>query len=192
MVFDSLRFEFEWRPYQERVLRAVDDHLNDKRLHIVAAPGAGKTVLGLEVFRKLASNTLVLSPTRIIRDQWIRRLSDFGIEGNPSDLPWVSTDLNQPRTLTSVTYQAVHAKASKVADESNEVSEYDDFDSGDAASIDISIVLDLIAENSIQVVILDEAHHLTAEWWKALKAAVSSDLDLTLVSLTATPPYDSL
>ena len=40
--FETMRFRHTWRPYQERVLTAVKEHLNDKRLHVVAAPGAGK------------------------------------------------------------------------------------------------------------------------------------------------------
>lgn len=63
------------------------------------------------MFRKLRRPTLVLSPTRIIRDQWIRRVTDFGVEGEPFDLHWISTDLSRPALLTSATYQAVHVKA---------------------------------------------------------------------------------
>ncbi len=193
MVFDTMQFRFSWRPYQQRVLQAIDDHLDDNRLHIVAAPGAGKTVLGLEVFRKLRRPTLVLSPTRIIRDQWIRRLTDFGVEGDPYDLPWISSHLSRPALLTSVTYQAVHVKAMKngaqvQSDEEDEPSEGD----GKKAIPDAEALLEVIAQGGIKVVILDEAHHLTAEWWKALKAVTASVPDLILVSLTATPPYDSL
>lgn len=48
MPFETLTFRYRWRPYQQRVLDAIDQHLDDARLHIVAAPGAGKTTLGLE------------------------------------------------------------------------------------------------------------------------------------------------
>ena len=95
--FNELRFRHNWRPYQKRVLDAIDLHLSDNRLHVVAAPGAGKTVLGLEAF------------------------------------------LN----------------------------------------------------HQVQVIILDEAHHLRAEWWKVLDQVCNEIPDLTLVALTATPPYDS-
>jgi superfamily II DNA or RNA helicase len=65
MPFETLQFRYSWRPYQQRVLDAIDDHLDDYRLHIVAAPGAGKTTLGLEVFKRLGKSTLMLSPTRV-------------------------------------------------------------------------------------------------------------------------------
>ncbi|HDM8240031.1 TPA: DEAD/DEAH box helicase family protein, partial [Vibrio campbellii] len=57
-----MKFRHTWRPYQARVINAVHEHLDDKRLHVVAAPGAGKTTLGLEIFRLLGKPTLVLSP----------------------------------------------------------------------------------------------------------------------------------
>ena len=46
MPFDSLKFRYSWRPYQQRVLDSIDQHLDDDRLHVVAAPGAGKTTVG--------------------------------------------------------------------------------------------------------------------------------------------------
>lgn len=95
MNFDELKFKYPWRPYQARVLKAIHHHLDDQRLHVVAAPGAGKTTLGLEVFRLLGKKALVLSPTRIIRDQWIARLSDFTLQ-NVQELDWVSNDIDSP------------------------------------------------------------------------------------------------
>ena len=37
-----LEFKGTWRNYQDRVLKASDSYLSDKKIHIVAAPGAGK------------------------------------------------------------------------------------------------------------------------------------------------------
>ena len=37
---------------------------------------------------------------------------------------------------------------------------------------------------------LDEAHHLRREWWRALTALQAALADPHLVALTATPPYD--
>ena len=112
MVFDDLKFRYPWRPYQQRVLQAIEQHMDDKRLHVVAAPGAGKTTLGLEVFRMLRRHTLVLSPTRVIRDQWIDRLKDFYSVEDVNKINWVSKSIDQPGIFTSITYQALHAKFS--------------------------------------------------------------------------------
>ena len=69
----DLRFVHPWRPYQARVLAELDRHLADERLHVVAAPGAGKTVLGLEVVRRIGRRALILSPTLSIQHQWAER-----------------------------------------------------------------------------------------------------------------------
>ena len=89
---DEFRFRHEWRPYQARVIAELDSHLDDKHFHLVAAPGSGKTVVGLEVLRRLAKPALVFAPTIAIRDQWIRRFVDsFWNGGRTPD--WISTGL---------------------------------------------------------------------------------------------------
>lgn len=191
--FSSMQFRHTWRPYQQRVLSAVHEHLNDKRLHIVAAPGAGKTTLGLEVFRLLGKKTVVLSPTRIIRDQWVDRLRDFH-EGEPQDLPWVSRDILAPALFTSITYQALHAKSQNKLAVNAPSTDVDDkpieLDNGLATS-KLNEFITIIKNNHIKVMILDEAHHLRSQWWQALQKVCDRFPDMVIVSLTATPPYGS-
>lgn len=189
--FEIMCFRYSWRPYQERVLKAVNDHLNDKRLHVVAAPGAGKTTLGLEVFRILEKPALVLSPTRIIRDQWIDRLKDFCDVYDANQLEWVSNSLHNPKVLTSITYQALHAKFSEQlnADEEDEGALLEE-DEG-LKDEEVNGFIRILEENNIQVLILDEAHHLRSEWWRVLEKVCDYFPNIILVSLTATPPYDS-
>src|SRR5258708_18195726 len=67
---ESMVFRKIWRTYQALLLDGLDLYLDDKRLHLVAAPGSGKTVLGLEVIRRIDQPTLVLAPTITIRNQW--------------------------------------------------------------------------------------------------------------------------
>ena len=69
----EIEFRLKWRTYQERVLSELDEHLDDNYLHIIAAPSSGKTILGLEVIRRLNAPTLIVAPTIAIRDQWIDR-----------------------------------------------------------------------------------------------------------------------
>ena len=106
----ALSFRWPWRPYQKRVLDVIQYHLDDEKLHVVAAPGAGKTTLGLEVFRRLNKPALALSPTRSIRDQWITRLRDFVSEDAQWPAKWISSDLDQPAFLTTTTYQALQTR----------------------------------------------------------------------------------
>ena len=185
MDFNQLVFKHSWRPYQKRVLDSVDAHLDDSKLHIVAAPGAGKTTLGIEIFKRLAKKALILSPTRIIRDQWIGRLTDFVACDDPFQLSWTSNRLDAPADFTSITYQALHAKMANV----DEIDLEDEVRCPNTSEIDRFITH--LQDANINVLILDEAHHLRQEWWKAMMAVCDALPDIVLVSLTATPPYDS-
>ena len=83
--FAEARFRHAWRPYQARILQTLDRHLHDDHLHVVAPPGSGKTVLGLEALRRLGRPALVLAPTLTIREQWITRLRDDFAVDEPAD-----------------------------------------------------------------------------------------------------------
>jgi len=48
MYFDDVSFKYEFRDYQQRVLNSFEKIMDDQKIHIVAAPGSGKTILGLE------------------------------------------------------------------------------------------------------------------------------------------------
>ena len=189
---EAMKFRWPWRPYQQRVLEEIEQHLEDQKLHIVAAPGSGKTILGLEVFRRLGQPTVILSPTIIIRDQWVARLADF-LPSSKSDVPqWASTDLSAPAFLTSITYQALHTRyreaQSQIEDErtAEETGDLINAPSEKELRDDIK----RFQEAGVGTLILDEAHHLRQAWWKALLRLVNQLSNITLVSLTATPPFD--
>ena len=71
-----------WRPtvplraYQEDLLAAVDP-ADGATLHIVAPPGAGKTLLGLALAVANGRRALVLAPTTIVRAQWAEQARRF-------------------------------------------------------------------------------------------------------------------
>lgn len=81
-----LKFKGSWRDYQQRILDNLSFHLRDEKLHVVAAPGAGKTTLGIEVISRIGRPTLILAPTNTIKNQWKDRIccafldeKDYGI-----------------------------------------------------------------------------------------------------------------
>ena len=74
---DDITFCYEWRSYQAKVLWNLDKHLENRHLHLVAPPGSGKTVLGLEVMLKLKGPTFILAPTLAIRNQWVERFVEL-------------------------------------------------------------------------------------------------------------------
>lgn len=164
-----MNFTGVWRDYQARVLEEMDRHLDDRRLHVVAAPGAGKTVLGLEIVRRLGRPALVFAPTIAIRDQWEQRLCPLFLDRPPQGGA-VSRDLAQPAALTLTTYQAL-----------------DSLRRGE----DMAALVARLGALGPLTLVLDEAHHLRREWWKCLDELINSLEDAHVVALTATPPYDA-
>ena len=54
MLFDeSVKFYGTYRTYQQRVLDNLVSFLDNEKIHVVAAPGGGKTTLGLELIIRL-------------------------------------------------------------------------------------------------------------------------------------------
>ena len=179
--FDNIHFKGKFRDYQQRVLDNADKYLGDGKINVVAAPGSGKTVLGLELIRRLASPCIVLSPTTAIRQQWGERFKDLFLDNAEDFSLLFSNDLHHIKLVNSITYQALYTAVDKIS-----ATEDEDIDCSD---VDIFAAM---REFGIKTVCLDEAHHLKNEWQKALEKFVSAlDKDVKIISLTATPPYDS-
>lgn len=172
-LYDNiLYFKGTWRPYQSRILESADTYLKDGKIHIVAPPGSGKTTLGIELIRRLGRPCLILSPTLVIRQQWLQRIREAFLERDDGNI--LSDDIRQPALITSLTYQSLYSGMSQ-SDE-----DFRGFD-----------LLRTVREAGIGTVCLDECHHLRSEWWKALESFLQQLGDIQVVSLTATPPYDS-
>lgn len=196
-VFDeSIKFKYSWRPYQERILKQMEKYINDKKIHIVAAPGSGKTILGLELVRFINKPVIIFAPTVTIKNQWVERfISHFTNYENTPD--WISTDIYNLKTFNVVTYQALHY-AYKKRNLKNEISdETDDFiqdNSEEKISTELIKQYDIVQElksKGITTICLDEAHHLKSEWWSSLSKVINELEATNIIALTATPPYDS-
>lgn len=193
-MFDStIKFKYSWRPYQAEVLKSVSQHLKDKRVHIVAAPGSGKTVLGLELARQVANPVLFLAPTITIKHQWIDRFISLFMPEGAIRPDWIKDNIYDLDFFNVATYQALHYayKRTKnkegLEDTDDEISEVENEIDVDIKAYDI---IEELKKHNIKTIVLDEAHHLKAEWWKSLNEIVKAMPDVTLISLTATPPYD--
>lgn len=188
--FTNVKFKWSFRDYQQKVLDNAQKHLKDKRIHIVAAPGSGKTILGLELVRRLGRPALVMSPSVTIRGQWGERFAESYLPDSESADDYISYNLAKPKLITSITYQALHAAFTKTkikAEDDNEALESEE-------DLDFSNfeLLDEIKKAGITTLCLDEAHHLKSEWQKALEKFIELLGDsVDVISLTATPPYDS-
>lgn len=194
-----LEFKGTWRKYQARVLEHADRYISDGKIHIVAAPGSGKTTLGIEMIRRLNGKALILAPSITIREQWIARIEEaFLCEGIKGE-EYLSQNLKQPKAITVATYQALHSAMTRfqgmqedageesgtgtdecLAETETEEVDYSGFD-----------LVETMKEAGIEVLCLDECHHLRSEWWKALEEFKKQLNYLKIIALTATPPYDS-
>ena len=168
MSLKFLKFKGSWRNYQQRVLEELNAYLDDSKLNVVAAPGAGKTTLGIEVMTRLNSPTLILAPTITIRNQWKQRIIDAFIQ-DENDISKISTTTKDIKTITIITYQLLHSIMK------NE-------------ELKTSFIKNLKKIN-LQTIVIDEAHHLRTQWYKSLIELVE-EMNVTTISLTGTPPYD--
>ena len=189
-----MAFRRPWRAYQVRLLEQLKNYMADGRLHVVAAPGSGKTVLGLEVLRRIDEPTLVLAPTITIRDQWVQRLEEHFLPDGEQLPHWVSTDLRKPGKLTVVTYQALHALCAGELerDERSEERDEDGEEEAHPSETDGNVpeLPKELACAEFGTVVIDEAHHLRSEWWRTLSFVIGKLGNPKIVALTATPPYD--
>lgn len=163
---EDIKFKYSFRDYQQETLTMLDKYIHDEKIHIVAPPGAGKTILALELLLRIGNKALILVPTIAIKEQWIERLKKDFINGNKPDL--ISSKLENPKIITVDTYQSLYALKRK----DNDINK-------------------IIIDNNIKTLILDEAHHLRKVWKKAIKNIIDKLLNCTTISLTATPPYDN-
>ena len=207
-----MKFKWTWRAYQARVLESAEKYAKDGKVHIVAAPGSGKTTLGIELIRRMNENVLILAPSVTIREQWVARIKEgFLLDGADGD-SLISQSLKEPKAITVATYQALHSAMVRYKGTLDEVGEDEDDvvekrgrKSGKVAvnEADASVVkteevdfegFDLVKAmkaNKLGLLCLDECHHLRSEWWKALEQFRKECGDLKVIALTATPPYDS-
>lgn len=201
-----LKFKGSWRNYQKRILDNLAYHLSDEKLHIVAAPGAGKTTLGIEVISRINRPSLILCPTNTIKNQWKDRVCSAFLEENEYNL--VSTDIRKPAYLTVTTYQALLAafcegaaakekKEEEILENENDYSVEDDIDEKPSMTSSKRFspqkadeIIKILKKAKISLLCFDEAHHLRKEWWKALMYLMEELEPKQTVALTATPPYD--
>lgn len=216
IIKENLQFQGQWRSYQKKVLDHAQSYGQDHKIHIVAAPGSGKTTLGIELIRRLDAPCLVLAPSITIRDQWLARIREGFLPAQPSAQgnernearsgiadTLLSNNIRKPAPITAITYQALHSCIRRENPKALQESEAGAPEKGEEqnnGTVDITTeqadysdfnFFQTIADCGIRTICLDEAHHLRSEWWKALEEMVQKLQQVTIISLTATPPYDS-
>jgi len=101
------------RRYQATLLAAVEEARarGDAQFHLVAPPGAGKTLVGLEVVRRLGRPAVVFTPTAALTRRWCDEVERFA-DGPRAAAALVSTDPAAPGVVTALTYQVISTGAS--------------------------------------------------------------------------------
>jgi superfamily II DNA or RNA helicase len=103
----SLQFRHPFRKYQRQILDQVEiSEIAERKHHIVAPPGSGKTIVGLELIRRFDEPAVVFAPTATIQQQWCEEVGLF-TEGPTSDL--VSREPGRFAPISVYTYQLISA-----------------------------------------------------------------------------------
>ena len=188
-MLHELSFKGQWRQYQKRILDKSDTYMSDGKIHLVAAPGSGKTTLGIEFIRRFGNPSLILVPTVTIRQQWVDRIKEAFLNDASQADQLISQDLKQPKIITVATYQALHSAMNQLEGDaiSEDTDDTDDQEHYEFKGFDLNKTF---REFPLGTMCLDECHHLRNEWWKSLESFRKSFPNLNMVSLTATPPYE--
>lgn len=109
---ENLRFRHPLRRYQQEIIELTNIKLErgERQIHIVAPPGAGKTIIGLQLSAQLKQNTLIISPTTTIQSQWGEKLNLFLPAGEESfgTENILGTHEDKPlKPITLLTYQVL-------------------------------------------------------------------------------------
>jgi superfamily II DNA or RNA helicase len=114
---EQLQFRYPLRQYQKEIIELVKLKLErgERRLHIVAPPGAGKTIIGLQLIAEFKQPSLVVCPTTTIQAQWGQKLELFAppeLGLNLEDV--LGTHEDRPlKPITLLTYQVLSTTASE-------------------------------------------------------------------------------
>lgn len=188
-MLDQLSFKGQWRQYQQRVLDKSESLMDDGKIHLVAAPGSGKTTLGIEFIRRFGNPTLILVPTVTIRQQWVDRIKQAFLSDANQAEQLISQDLKRPKMITVATYQALHSAMNQVVGDGL-IEDTDDTAQQEHFNFQDFDIRKTFGDLDLGTLCLDECHHLRNEWWKSLEIFRKSFPKIKMISLTATPPYE--
>jgi superfamily II DNA or RNA helicase len=213
-LFSTVAYGKPLRRYQSLALDAFEKSRASgrRRAYLVMPPGSGKTVLGLEIARRLGNRTVCLGPNTAVQGQWLEQWADF----RPAAVS-AGTETDLRNHLTALTYQALCDIDPHSPELEEEVAALVAEDSGNRyLSADLrrqtrllaarggshEELLTLLHPNGRRLLgrltaggswtlILDECHHLLEMWGYLLRALVDElGPNVFVVGLTATPPTE--
>ena len=113
--FATLKFQYPFRKYQRMIIELIGQSWQqDRQHHLVAPPGSGKTIVGLELIRQFGRPAVVFCPTTTIQKQWQEKVGLF-----TEDDAWlkanVTTDARNVKPITILTYQILSTPGENLA-----------------------------------------------------------------------------
>ena len=108
-----MKFKWNFYHYQNQILDVFQKELErwDNKIHIVAPPWSGKTIVGIEIMRKLFLEkkwiTLILVPNTVLQKQWKDKINKFFVEENEQIDELVSFSMEKISKVNILTYQAI-------------------------------------------------------------------------------------
>ncbi|MBX9668198.1 MAG: DEAD/DEAH box helicase family protein [Candidatus Obscuribacterales bacterium] len=111
-LLSQLSFAFPMRKYQTEILGLVDEKVasGKREVHVVAPPGAGKTIIGLQMAVNFKRPTLILCPNTTIQSQWSKKLDLFvppHLKGLLIDEIIGTHEIRPLKPITVLTYQVL-------------------------------------------------------------------------------------
>jgi len=106
MMYEELDFRFPFRKYQRMILNQVEKDSKDRRYHISAPPGSGKTIVGLELIRRFKKPAVVFAPTTTIQMQWKEQVGMFQPDKEQVN-QYVSLHPHTLKPINIFTYQLI-------------------------------------------------------------------------------------
>src|SRR3989339_201205 len=116
-IFSRMEFSYPFRKYQSLILQKVDTTKDkDRKFHIVAPPGSGKTIVGIELIRRFGAPAVVFAPTSTIKLQWKEKVSMFipQIEPRIELDEVVSIDPKTILPINAYTYQLISSPSENI------------------------------------------------------------------------------
>ncbi len=107
-MFSQLKFKYPFRRYQQMILENIVPIQTDNKYHLAAPPGAGKTIIGLEMIRRFDAPAVIFAPTTTIQLQWREKLKLFLEDVQELDC-LASLEPDRPAPVNIFTYQLISA-----------------------------------------------------------------------------------
>ncbi len=109
-----MQSKLQFYHFQNEILEKFESEIDrgDKKIHIVAPPGSGKTIVWIEMINRLIKkwvpwNVLILVPNIILQAQWKDKISDFFLEASEDIEMLVSTSRDIVKKINILTYQSM-------------------------------------------------------------------------------------